>query len=374
MKKKGSLLMSLFLFFIVLIFLILLIGCERNVIFNPTDFNNLKLKYSNVPVNEQNKKLDLLSKALAKQMVDKKMRLLLKNEIITKFDGDYEVLMQKLFFKKNAQFTYFKKQLLNEYAKLSMLEGVFNKSLGVKGLEEFIKNEKLLQIAVPYYGDKWDVETEIPIVVYLPYGVDEEKIGVVKGYDSEGNEIFLPIDKDPGKPVVVIGFNERIKIINANLQTLPDDGEGGGGYSPPPTPHGPRIDGGWEYLEGIKIYNDHEPFLKGKPEIYIVVGLQTGTSVKKELTDVDEENIYYYYHLGLFRWYWSTYGVYYKIEVAEHDAGDWTITVSYKDGSISITIPDGDDSLGEGLVHKNDPYNEKYDTGDSSFWITYDEN
>lgn len=362
--------------FLSLLLIFLLIGCEQKSILDSSNVDDLKQKFAVVPQNEQNVMLDRMARVLAKEMVKPEMRRIVKQEVVKQFDGDYEVLMQRLISDESREYALFKRNLFDEYARVRQVEGAFSKVAAVNELEAFISKESLLQIAVPHYGDKWDTENEIPVVVYIPYGVDDEKVGVVKGYDANGNELYFSMDEDPGKPVVVIGWNERVgyNLMKPSFTVVappPIDegggGGGGGGYTPQE-----RVNGGTEILSYIRTRDDGEAWLKGKAETYVVIAWQNGDYITKQLVDVDYDGKDYFPYLSLFNWYWATYGgEYYKLKFGEHDASGWPITVSYKGASISITLPDGDEDLGEDVVHKLDNYNEYYDTGNTMFRIIF---
>ncbi|NLD94913.1 MAG: hypothetical protein GX639_19840, partial [Fibrobacter sp.] len=67
-----------------------------------------------------------------------------------------------------------------------------------------------LQVSVPVNCKKWDTESYIPLVVFLPFDLEEGKTNFVTAFDINGNKHKLSLDEDPAEPVIVVGVSERI--------------------------------------------------------------------------------------------------------------------------------------------------------------------
>lgn len=64
------------------------------------------------------------------------------------------------------------------------------------------------ELSVPIHAEEWDNENFAPLVVYLPSDYDESILSNVKGYDQTGAMHWLPVWSDPAVPVVVLRERE----------------------------------------------------------------------------------------------------------------------------------------------------------------------
>ncbi|HGY55196.1 MAG TPA: hypothetical protein ENK44_05835 [Caldithrix abyssi] len=88
------------------------------------------------------------------------------------------------------------------------------------------------------------------------------------------------------------------------------------------------------------------------------------------IDNVDDDGPLYTLNKKLFRWYWRDYGNWHNLNIAEAD-DDWDYSISILGQGVSINITNDDEYLGSKIVNKDDPYNEKYETGMAYFRITY---
>ncbi|MBN1697045.1 MAG: hypothetical protein JW881_06000, partial [Spirochaetales bacterium] len=133
-----------------------------------------------------------------------------------------------------------------------------------------------LQIYMPSY-EEWD-GIEPPLVAFVPFTYDTEDLGYITAYDQTGVEYLIDKDNYKDRPLFILGPNERLDAEgNADAFIVdPGDSEDPSG----PVLDGnvnaaltravsPGRDGAKEILEYFEIWNDHEPFYKGKAEIRI---------------------------------------------------------------------------------------------------------
>ena len=225
-------------------------------------------------------------------------------------------------------------------------------------------------------------ENKDELIIAFPNAEDEW--APVTAYKLNGEKITLNAFDPPSAPVLAISPCEHhgvhVGTLNKLQQTTlpPDDGDGGGagggGGSGGGSSHGPRVNSNWEILHAMKLHDDGEAWILGDPEIYTVAASpQVGELSRDNFDNVNDEEVYYTLNHNLFHWYWNDYGNWYKLKVAEEDGFGVDVTVSYSGVSVTISITNDDDDLGEKIINKNDPYNEKYPTGDVDFGITYQE-
>jgi hypothetical protein len=119
------------------------------------------------------------------------------------------------------------------------------------------------QIAAPLGLDNWD--DALPLVTFVPAHQSAELVY----FDASGARTIRPADEKPIGPVLVIGQSERIGFGSHVLeQTL--------------TPYTTSTA---VYLRELVIWDDHEPWTKGDPEIY----MKCMGDIRFDLPDVNEE-------------------------------------------------------------------------------------
>lgn len=189
--KKFLLVISFFLFFI---------SCEKNTL-------NEEVKID--LQTELNLKTEIFTKAFAKALVNKELRELIKTEAEKEFNSDYDILFQNI---KNRQ--------INGTTVISFIS-TYNDNKA--DLNSIVNEIPLLTIFVPHLKNftvrTWDVDTQIPIVTYLPYDNSETSNSELIGFDFEGNTLKLEYIIEPSIPVLVIKENERL-VINQTLKNV----------------------------------------------------------------------------------------------------------------------------------------------------------
>lgn len=71
-----------------------------------------------------------------------------------------------------------------------------------------VEQYPLMQISVPFHADIWE-EGYIPTVIFLDEEYQENVTKFVKGYDANGDDVWVDAINPPEVPVIVVGFNER---------------------------------------------------------------------------------------------------------------------------------------------------------------------
>lgn len=145
---------------------------------------------------------------------------LIQNNTRKKIDGDYDFLVASLIEEK--------KQLENRSTEINLNNSLY-KSLfipnndlyrsikinsGYNLLESIAKNEPLLNIYMPEWGDlsKYDDF----LIVILPKNANDKNSYKLSAYNKNGDLITLDSRKEPNIPYLVVGYNERFNISKNN--------------------------------------------------------------------------------------------------------------------------------------------------------------
>ena len=329
--------------------------------------------------------MEAIAKALAASMGEESVRTLIKTEALKKFDGDYDILYQKIGNQNVGGKTL--STLLNENSQKG------NEKSRTLPISQFAVQMPLLNIGVPVNAEKWNTSNFEPLVVISPSSVvkDETKLTLVKAYDKAGKVHWLDAKKAPDFPVVVVGLNERVEILANGIASIkkgliftnngedkkqvelyedPDGGGGGGGGGTCTAP----------YFSGIvlKGYNSGnisaiESWFNGGPEIRMTCAYanQNGNSVnifgetQGNLHNPDRSwvnNTWWDLNDYLFNWQ-SSYGDLVTFVLWEEDAGtliNIPVTVKGKflgaeiNASFTINISDDNEWIGSFPVYRED--------------------
>jgi hypothetical protein len=178
---------------------IILLSCEKKEI-----QNNSELRWHGLNVQEKNELIASYAYLLAKSLKDNELRGIIKREAELMFDGDYDILSDKLesivlknkgISVKEFMFKTSKKEITNDGEDLS----------------ELIKKvHPNLQVSVPVHCANWDTKTYVPKVAYLPCNYDEQKADKIIAYDHKGNLHTFSPDIEPSRPVIVVSRSERV--------------------------------------------------------------------------------------------------------------------------------------------------------------------
>ena len=342
--------------------------------------------YMEEPVNQ---KLEQLAVSLAASLKDPSVRQLVKNEVGKKFDGDYNALYSSMANQPLSGERTFRQELVRG---ISAFSGDTHSA--AKSLDHLALEFPRLQIAVPANYEKWDGLKTVPLVAYIPQGVDVDSLAQLKAFDANGKLHLLSTADAPEFPVVVLGMNERTNELgflertyiesksraavgnNAppllNLLPPPEEEEGPGSGPGSSCVAKTHNNGDQEWLRQITIYNDHEGWFQGYPDIFLNVAYidpywpichptfePCGQLVERtfDLNEVNAEGQPYYRADQLLYWNTSVSRSLF-IHVREADGGNWvnipvnidgvaaTLTSSFKseDASLGYTYVNFADS------------------------------
>jgi hypothetical protein len=177
----------------------------------------------------------------------------------------------------------------------NMPPGLAKASENAKGLAdrlgrpEGLPNGLDIYFPVQDHRDKWRGNEDL-LVAYSPAG---EEVGPVVAYSvRSGERMVLSAESPPETPVLVVvqeehASHEQDEVAEEDGVPVIVDAPPGEGLLP-------------DYLSAsyIKIYNDREPWTRGDPEVYLLIGHTCGGQARsyyRDLARVNSEN----------RWYWT---------------------------------------------------------------------
>lgn len=353
--------------------------------------------YMEEPVNQ---KLEQLAVSLAASLQDPSVRQLVKNEVGEKFDGAHNALYSSMANQPLSGERTFRQELVRS---ISAFSG--DTRSAARNLDHLALEFPRLQIAVPAADyEKWDALKTVPLVTYIPQGVDVDSLAELKAFDGNGKLHLLSTSEAPGFPVVILGMNERtnefgfLEKISVNSKSAadsknfendstrliepPDDGgDGGGGGGGSWCIAKTHNRGDREWLRYITIYNDHEVWYDD-PDIYLNVayleqdddGNQILVERTVDLIEVDNEGHLYYRADFLLDWK-STTSSNILFTVREADGGSWTTRRVTIDGPTEYDLFDfktADAILGWTYVNFNDSNCKVHTTNNGEAQLIFD--
>lgn len=137
-------------------------------------------------------------------------RRIVKTMALEKFDGDFDIMLKSLGDKtvsdisttRGLSTTVSIAELFDEFFPLT-------RTMSKEDiLMALVEQYPLMQISVPFHADSWE-EGYIPTVIFLDEEYQENVTKFVKGYDANGDEVWVDAINPPEVPVIVVGFNER---------------------------------------------------------------------------------------------------------------------------------------------------------------------
>ncbi|THF86475.1 DUF3103 family protein [Deinococcus sp. KSM4-11] len=285
-------------------------------------------------------------------MTSPELRATIDQQTATRFDGDRETLYATLARTPLSSGT---------------VESLLASGPGVtlSSLSTLTGSVKDLQVAVR--GPAWNIKAQVPLVAFAPQGGDE--FAPVTAYDAQGGRHVLDAHTLPTEPVVVVGVNERLDAQGNVMKPIDASAS-----SVPPTLSAQACDS-WEHLTSVYVRDDHEPWIRGDPEIYVQLGSNSHDGLYQgSLPDVNDENKWYYPNRDLIRWSTTSLGSWMMYLWYERDGGS-SITLTFGadvkgvNGSVAYTVADGDDQMGHATLAFVDRLKSfALDTGDVRWW------
>jgi hypothetical protein len=136
--------------------------------------------------------LEDIAKNIANNMNDIQLRKLLKNQASLKKDGDFDILISSLINEKQEF-----QQMLSK-----------NDNNFFKRLIGYVEKYPKLNISIPLHIDKWDEKSKLLLVAALRNHEED----YLTAYGFNNLKMLVDHNNNPDKPVIIVGFNERIEI------------------------------------------------------------------------------------------------------------------------------------------------------------------
>ncbi len=296
-----------------------------------------------------NSSLDEMAKLFASAVTSEQVRHDIHHAVAQRFDGDTEVLWEDLSEAPNVD-----SALAASYgANRSMLA-----SDAGRAVDDVAAQIPRFQVAVPSKFDDWDPVNEVPLVGYVPEGIDDLELETINAYDASGKAHKLDAWAEPAEPIIVLGVNERTDDSGNLLDGAIDSA--GNMAIPKPDATSPETESpqavaaaasNWgARIVRVKLVDNKEPIIKGKAEIAYAAASTCGDLLKDEPNvqglDLDGEVITRNIYLGTTRCdvviYWW-----------ENDSGNIDFTLSYAGVSLGVGVADSDDLIGGILLDHN---------------------
>lgn len=145
------------------------------------------------------------AQALAKSLKNIAVRDFIKTSAAKKFDGDYDILFGKARDNKIGSQTF---QALIE---ANLAVGKSQRKTGKQLIDRILSQNPLLNIAVPVHLEDWNTSNYTPKVAVLTEDYEDMTTEYIKAYDANGKAYWLDAQNEPNEPVIVVGWNERLK-------------------------------------------------------------------------------------------------------------------------------------------------------------------
>lgn len=168
-----------------------------------------------------NTDLELLTSVVQKALINSPdFRKQLKAEVLLQRDGDYDMILKKAVNgdvrtdASGLKSSFSIREVLNDsYSSLSHVKSSLlrstNETTSGSYIDDLLAKYPLLQISIPVNADKWNADTEIPVITFDPFDKKDLDGTPVVGYKANGDTIMLSDKTPPTFPVIVIGLNER---------------------------------------------------------------------------------------------------------------------------------------------------------------------
>lgn len=209
-----------------------------------------------------NSDLETAALLVAEAISDHDLATTLNQLLEAGFEGDTELLWSTMLNEKLPSGKSVESQLAQVYAKQTGLS-LDKASIKVRGLSQSLPR---LQIALRAAPEGWNPKNPT-LVAFSPEGIEETEIKQIKAFDIKGKSTLLDAQSAPTEPVLVIGLNERSddkgKPLKEQTQTTFQTQV----FLPDHLVDKCRV----VSVEDILLHDDHEPWHKGKPELWLQV-------------------------------------------------------------------------------------------------------
>lgn len=199
-----------FLFTLVLISLIAMISCKKDENLCNSNQSSNDVRSQNYLKSSESEKLAVLASVFSIAIQDKSFRKVLKENAMSKFDNDFDVLFNNI---KDIVITdsliSIKNHIYysaNKYG-FSLSPSITFTKADVDSLLSLYPN---FQVSIPVHCEQWDAENDVPFVTFFPSDYEESLYSEVMAFDENGNTVWLNLDTIPDFPVLVLGSCERV--------------------------------------------------------------------------------------------------------------------------------------------------------------------
>lgn len=229
-------------------------------------------------------------------------------------------------------------------------------------LQEYADSYPEYELSVPIHAENWEEVSFVPLVVYLPSNYDESVFSDVKGYDQTSAMYWLPVWTDPTVPVVVLRQREtyatyaltygiHMKTNSVNFKTSFSQIGTDNISSVESWTKGPKVELRVETIASKSMAKSTDYFFPKRKDIK-----NTWKTVNHDIMNWDDIEDGGYLN---------------QIWIEEDGGSPTTVSYSIKDDSagpttttsISTTIDDKDDELGQKSPEHSDPTSTEYNTG-----------
>lgn len=265
------------------------------------------------------------------------------------------------------------------------LDAEFLSTINCSGIADLKQRLNLFPSGIDIYfpqvhhGNKYKAGDEL-YIGYVPVVIDDMDIEEITAYILTGKNIKLTTEYPPEIPTLIIAACEHYGKHSTNAM-ISDPGGGGGGGSSSGYDADSRKYGDFEYLYEANLRNDHEPWIKGAPEIYLQAtnpsydqkpfaayqGFSTRINLYNKWESWGENQGWKGMDILVLEWH-SMYGSVLLYKWMESDGGDMKSgKIQYNGYKFAYSYADDDDDCGHQTVNLLDSKRDRdtrYDTGD----------
>lgn len=220
-------------------------------------------------------------------------------------------------------------------------------------------NIERLQIYI-YNFELWDGESSL-LAAFEPVTRNDIDVEWLTLYNVEGGTTKIDAINPPDYSLIVVGINERQGYY---------EGEDSSRLHK-------TVAARTEIMDKMYLTDDHEPWWKGKAEIYIVSAGTKGAYDEKllvDLTNVNHSGSWYGTDYNLFEWDKTYWGDYVGFGVIEQDGccRDWNVDIEIENYRVKVSKSGNDDFVGRiKSVSYNHPNNHQFNFDDVRMVLKY---
>ena len=318
------------------------VSCEKE------QFEDYVPKIPEYAQNDVNLALQEIVDVIIETTHSEQFRMEIKKEALIDYKDDY--IRERMALKSTS----------SDHQIIRLLKK-YSENLDIERIRDLVKHIPNYEVTVPVNAEEWDDRNYQPLVAFIPSDFDDQIHTSIKAFDSSGETHLIRTDIDPEMPIILIRPKEDIdyeKYISTDGSNLKS-----------------RASGNGEYIQIIRTDDIGfvESWITGpRCELKCVTiasktaGLSTDffNPKRKEI-----KNKYLTVNHRIVTWDTSVLGQYLTMQWYEEDGGGTlTVGIGYKDenglsGTVSYSIKDNDDDLGQKTVLFTDSEYTTYNTG-----------